>query len=83
MSEITAGLPVTYSADEVAATLGVTRRWLLERAAANPRDYPSRKLGRKTVRFSAEDVEHIVAAHARAQAETPEPDSWGRKRRAS
>lgn len=75
-------LPRTHSVEAVAAMLGKKRRWVLDAAAANPRDYPSLKFG-KDIRFTDAHVEHILASHTRTSGE-PEPvadDAWGRPAR--
>lgn len=74
-------LPATHSVDEVAAALGVTRKWLMNAARTNPAMYPSIKVGQH-VRFTAAQYEQILTATTRVAGKQP-TDSWGRRRRAS
>lgn len=74
-------LPVTYSAEEVAEALSVSRRWLLEMAASDPARFPSIKLAGR-VRFTEPQVEHIITAATRQAREETQAEraarAWGR-----
>jgi len=79
-------LPVIYTPDEVAAALGVKRRWLMEAAASDPARFPSVKLAGRVL-FTEDQVQHILQAATRRASTQPvrelteaEPaaQAWGR-----
>ncbi|MBF5083746.1 helix-turn-helix domain-containing protein [Quadrisphaera sp. INWT6] len=79
-------LPVTYTPDEVAAALGVKRRWLMEAAASDPARFPSVKLAGRVL-FTEEQVRHILQAATRQAPTQPAREltqaeraaqAWGR-----
>lgn len=70
-------LPVTYSAREVAASLGIEYRRLTRLARMEPEKYPSLQLGHR-VRFTESQVEQILVNLTRAADPVASSDVWGR-----
>ena len=69
-------LPVTYSAREVAESLGIGYRSLTSLARTHPDNYPSLKVGNR-VRFTEEQVATIVQSLTR-RSNPSLADAWGR-----
>ena len=74
---MTPNLPPDYDLEQVAEALGMSQRWVRDRVKDGAEH---QRYGRK-IRFTAEQVEKLRAAHA--QVPVPASVTTGRKKRAT
>lgn len=73
-------LETDYSLDEVADAIGMSTRWIRDRIRLDGAEH--QRYGHK-IMFTAEQVEKLRAAHAKAKVVADEPVTTGRKKRSA